>query len=210
MKKLKLIDLFCGAGGCSVGYHRAGFEVVGVDNKPQKNYPFKFIQADALSIDLSSYDMVHASPPCQRFSISTPNPGKHPNLISATRDVLIKSGKPYVIENVPHAPITPDIILEGGLFGLDKIKRKRHFETHPPIFKLRPKIVYPGPVISVTGHGTTSGNRTTWGRNIKVAEMRQAMGIDWMNRDELSQAIPPAYTEYIGKIFMAEVFNQKA
>jgi DNA (cytosine-5)-methyltransferase 1 len=122
-------------------------------------------------------------------------------LIPLTRSGLEAFSKPYVIENVPQAPIRADIVLEGGLVGLPLIKRRRHFETNWT-FSLRQDAFYQGPVITVTGHGTTSGNRATWGRNIRVSEMREAMGIDWMNRAELSLAIPPAYCEFIGKQLM--------
>lgn len=201
MKPL-LLDLFCGAGGAAMGYYRAGFQVVGVDHKPQKHYPFEFHQEDALrflSTEGSFFDYVHASPPCQRYSFGTPNKGKHPDLLPITRKYLEKNGKPWVIENVPGAPMRADFKICGCMVGLPKIRRLRLFELWVPVFILMPTCGHDEPVITLTGHGTTTGNRLTHGRNISVREMREAMQIDWMNRDELSQAIPPAYTEFIGR-----------
>ncbi len=200
--KPKLLDLFCGAGGAAVGYHRAGFEVVGVDIKPQKHFPFEFHQADAMLYPLGGFDVIHASPPCQHYSLGTPDKSKHKGCLPEVRDILRASGVPWVIENVPRAPIDTSTMICGCQVGLPLIRRRRFFEFSFPFYALSPPCRHDGPVITVTGHGTTSGNRKTWGRNIKVSEMRSAMGIDWMNHDELSQAIPPAYTEYIGKQIM--------
>lgn len=202
MKRPLLLDLFCGAGGCSVGYQRAGFDAVGVDIEPQPHYPFDFVQADALEYVAEhgdEYDAIHASPPCQRWSLGTPDPGRHPDLIEPTRKLLKQLGKPYIIENVRHAPIEANLIICGCQVGLPMIRRVRHFETWPVLFGLLPPCHHAGPVITVTGNGTTSGNRRTWKRNISVHEMRAAMGIDWMPLRYLSQAIPPAYTEWIGR-----------
>lgn len=196
----KLLDLFCGAGGASMGYHWAGFEVIGVDINPQPHYPFKFYQADALSFPLDGFDAVHASPPCQRWSTGSHHRDFYPDLLTPIRERFQETNNPYVIENVPGAPLRADFTITGDIVGLTLIKRRRLFETNW-FNSIAWALKYPssGPVITVTGHGTTSGNRASWGRNIRTAEMRVAMGIDWMNRDELSQAIPPAYTEYIGK-----------
>lgn len=124
MTKPKLLDLFCGAGGAAMGYHRAGFEVTGIDINPQPHYPFKFIQADAMTYPLGGFDCYHASPPCQRYSILTR--GLHqdrienyPDLIAPIRDRLLHTGKPYVIENVEGARkllINP-VKLCGTMFG---------------------------------------------------------------------------------------------
>jgi DNA (cytosine-5)-methyltransferase 1 len=197
--KPRLLDLFCGAGGAAMGYYRVGFEVVGVDIAPQKHYPFEFHQADAMTYPLEGFDVIHASPPCQHYSFGTPDKSKHIGFLPEVREMLKKSGIPWVIENVPGAPINTNIRICGCQVGLPLLRRVRFFESPFLPFSLLPKCEHPGPVITVTGHGTTSGNRLTWGRNIGVAEMRDAMGIDWMNRDELSQAIPPAYTEWIGR-----------
>jgi len=182
-----------------MGYHRAGFEVVGVDIKPQKHYPFEFHQADAMTYPLDGFDVIHASPPCQHYSYGTPDKSKHKGILPEVRDMLKASGIPWVIENVPGSPMRRDARICGCMVGLPKIRRVRYFEFYDPsIFALLPGCNHILNAITVTGHGTTSGNRITWGRNIKVSEMRDAMGIGWMNRDELSQAIPPAYTLWIG------------
>ncbi len=199
---MKLLDLFCGAGGAAMGYHRAGFdEIVGIDIEHQANYPFDFIQADALemSINYSGFDLIHSSPPCQRCAMGTPNHNNYPDLITTLRKLLLKINQPYVIENVRRAPIRSDARVCGCQVGLKHIRRVRHFEIHPPRLLLSPSCQHTELAITVTGHGTPTGNLATWGRGIGVAEKREAMGIDWMTRSELSQAIPPAYTEWIGR-----------
>jgi DNA (cytosine-5)-methyltransferase 1 len=209
--KPKLLDLFCGAGGCSMGYHRAGFEVVGVDINPQPHYPFQFYQANALEFPLSGFDAVHASPPCQAYSIASKamrNKGRvYPDLVAPVRDRLITNGKPWVIENVPGAPIRPDAVLCGCMFGLKGLRRKRWFElSWHPLFLFNKCNHDPDElVISVVGNGTPSWNLAKWGRCPTIAEAREAMGISWMTQKELSQAIPPAYTEFIGKELRAHV-----
>ncbi len=201
--KPKILDLFCGAGGAAMGLHRAGFEVVGVDLSPQPHYPFEFHQADAMTCQLEGFDAYWASPPCQHYSYGTPDKSKHPDLIGPVRDILVATRQPWTIENVPGAPVRADFCITGDMVGLPLIKRARWFETNwYDSIAMLARVPVNGPVITVTGHGTTSGNRVTWGRNIRVSEMRVAMGIDWMNRDELSQAIPPAYSEYIGRELM--------
>jgi len=201
--KPRLLDLFCGAGGAGTGYHRAGFEVVGVDHLPQKHYPFEFHLADALEFLAKhghEYDAIHASPPCQAYSIATPltSRGNHPRLISDTRAALKGSGRPWVIENVPGAPLRADFKLCGKQFGLP-LSRIRLFEINWDGFVLSPPMLYEGDVITVCGHGTPTWAKKKLGRNPRIYEKREAMGIDWMNRDELCQAIPPAYTEFIGR-----------
>lgn len=190
-----------------MGYSRAGFQVVGVDIKPQPNFPFEFIQADAMTFPLEGFDAIHASPPCQAYSMASQtqrNAGTvYPDLIAATRDRLTGSGCPWVIENVPGAPLRPDIVLCGCKVGL-KLRRVRWFETSWQAFSLVHQCDHrDGPVVSVVGHGTPTYVRNIWrakyGRNPTIHEYREAMGIDWMNRGELSQAIPPAYTEWIGR-----------
>ena len=201
-----------------MGYYLAGFRVVGVDNRPQKNYPFEFIQADALEYVAEhghEYDAIHASPPCQWISVAAVvhrNNGKvYPELIQATRFVLSCLCLPYVIENVPPAkPYLYDpVALCGVQFGLG-VLRHRLFECsfsveQPPHLKHDGKIG-DGRYFSVAGG---AGRWKSWGtvyRNVSKGtrdEWRRAMGIDWMNRQELTQAIPPAYTEFIGKQLMA-------
>jgi DNA (cytosine-5)-methyltransferase 1 len=208
VRAMKLLDLFCGAGGASVGYHRAGFEVVGIDIVDQPNYPYDFIQLDALNLNLhgadnlkfylSGYDAIHASPPCQNYCWSTTkarNQGKtYPDLIEPTRKLLIDSGKPYVIENVVGAPLINPTYLEGTMFGLGVIQR-RLFETNwwlpQPMYISRKGTVKDRTYCSVAGNGGDGSNR--------VDDWRKAMGIYWMTRAEIKQAIPPAYTEYIGQ-----------
>ena len=202
---MKLLDLYCGAGGAAMGYHRAGFdEIVGIDIKPQPRYPFTFIQADALEYPLDGFDWIHASPPCQRFSVAAlNNKTKYADLLTPTRKRFYENGGMWVIENVPNAPMQWTIKLCGLMFNL-KVFRHRLFElshlifqpTHPPHKGKRIGEGY----FSVCGN---SGGWTAWGnRKIKkgsISECRDAMGIDWMIRKEITQAVPPAYTEFIGK-----------
>ena len=207
--KPRLLDLFCGAGGCSVGYARAGFEVVGVDIKPQKNYPFEFHQADAMTYPLDGFDAIHASPPCQGYSVATPNrlKGTHPNLVASCRERLNEAGIPWVMENVYRAPMRSDFLLCGCHFNLGQLRRKRIFETNWSSMVLRPPCVHTGCAITVAGHGTTASERKLRGRPTTQLERAEVMGIDWMNRDELAQAIPPAYTHFIGNRLMAYLQN---
>jgi DNA (cytosine-5)-methyltransferase 1 len=197
--KPKAIDLFCCAGGASMGLSRAGFEVVGVDIKPQPNYPFKFIQGDALEADLRGFHFVWASPPCQKFSTQTKcrPEADHPDLIEPIRKKLIDSGLPYVIENVPGAPLINPIMLCGKMFPDLRVYRHRLFEcsffvlepSHPSHGDSTPKAgrgISPNGFISIAGH---CGN---------AAYAKKAMGIDWMNRNELAQSIPPVYSEWLG------------
>jgi DNA (cytosine-5)-methyltransferase 1 len=216
MSRPKLLDLFCGAGGCSVGYHRAGFDVTGVDLAPQKNYPLEFHQADALEFLAEhggKFDAIHASPPCQAYSVaaqSERNAGKvYPDLLAPTRDALESTGKPWVIENVPGAPMRADFQICGCQMGL-KLRRERWFETSWRAFSMMPTHHHEGPVVSVVGHGTPSWVREQLGYNPTIADYRAAMGIDWMNRNELSQAIPPAYTEHIGRQLIAHLAERAA
>jgi DNA (cytosine-5)-methyltransferase 1 len=205
MTRPRLLDLFCGAGGAAMGYHRAGFDVVGVDNRPQPRYPFEFHQEDALtvlefSVFMAGFDAVHASPPCQRYIRSGMfDRFKHPNLLHAVARRLEAAGLPWVIENVPGAPMRADLRLCGCMFGLG-VKRERWFETSWRAFALRPPCHHQRPAVGVYGHprGRGTGEDKPWGWGT-LADWKEAMGIDWMKTsDELSQAIPPAYTEYVG------------
>jgi len=221
-----LLDLFCGAGGAAMGYHRAGFEVVGVDHKDQPNYPFEFHQADALEFvaeHSARYSVIHASPPCQRYTgmrkitrsrfgriRSNPNP---PDLIAATRCALIDTGKPWVIENVQGSPLNTVIILCGASLGLEHLARHRHFESSVLLFA--PPCSHYSNDYSIGVYGSRpDGRRVSYPQHrlTRVAssleEARDAMDIDWMDWEEITQAIPPAYTEYIGRQLMEYLHNK--
>ena len=212
---MRLLDLFCGAGGCAVGYHRAGFEVVGVDIKPQPHYPFEFHQADALTFPLDGFDVAHASPPCQAHSaLRAVHPDRqHPDLVAPTRERLKASGLPWIMENVPGAPLSHAVILCGSMFGLGvmsgdgvrtrrawrQLRRHRLFESSH--LMLQPYCEHDGSEsLGVYGHGGAVGRTDSrrGGFQGTAEEKRQAMGIDWMTGNEVSQAIPPAYTEFLG------------
>ena len=206
-KRMTLLDLFCGAGGAGMGYHRAGFEIVGVDNRPMPRYPFEFHQADALEYLAAhghEFNAIHASPPCQDFIPTIPELHGTGHFLPDTRELLLKIGKPWVIENIPGAPMRADFRLCGCMFKLPRLRRQRLFETSWNGFALLPSCHHPEHPISVTGHGIPSAN--FYRDKLKGPEFgrlaRLAMGIDWMTRDELSQAIPPAYTEWIGNQIM--------
>ena len=215
MTKRKGLDLFCGGGGCSVGYARAGFEMTGVDIEPQPHFPYRFVQADALTYlaeHWSEYDFIHASPPCQGYSITRylkTTRTDHPMLIEPTREALMATGSPYVIENVSRAPLINPLVLCGSMFGLG-VLRHRLFECNPPIWFPPGPCHHIGPGMPMWWKsrrvaletGKTFAYITVAGRSYLMPEARRAMGIDWMVRDELSQAIPPAYTEYIGNYLM--------
>ena len=195
---MRALDLFCGAGGASVGLARAGFEVVGVDNRPQPRYPFEFHQADALAYPLDGFDLIWASPPCQLFTAYKRRPDHVApalNLIPSVRARLVESGTPYVIENVPRAPLVDPLVLCGSMFGLD-VRRHRLFECSFRAERLECKHDEQAPRFPC------ATNRTNLRRTVEVgvwriplSVQRRAMGIDWMTLKELSQAIPPAYSE---------------
>jgi DNA (cytosine-5)-methyltransferase 1 len=217
-RRPRLLDLFCGAGGVAMGYHRAGFTVVGVDNRPMPRYPFRFHQADALEYLAEhghEFDAIHASPPCQKYSrvncLQHLQGRDYPDLIGPTRQALIDAGKIWVIENVETAPLFCAIQLCGSSFGL-LVRRHRLFESSelllgngcnhgwqeqggkrfPAAFRSRKdssdgKVRCLSTVVQV--YGNTSGKKL-W---------PEAMGIDWMTSREITQAIPPAFTEFIGR-----------
>lgn len=196
--KPRLLDLFCGGGGAAAGYRRAGFYVVGVDLVVQPNYcGDEFIRDDVFNgRELDHFDVIHASPPCQAYSTTASLHGnQYPELIGQTRDLLLGCGVPYVIENVVGAPLIDAFQLCGSSFGLG-VRRHRIFETRPLIIGVPPCAhhLQPEP-IDVTGTGGPGG-RHRKPRNLEAA--REAMGIDWMSRAELSEAVPPAFTEWVG------------
>jgi DNA (cytosine-5)-methyltransferase 1 len=205
---MRLLDLYCKAGGASKGYQLAGFEVVGVDIKKQKRYPYEFIQADCLELMkdmdfLRSFDVITASPPCQTHSITQHlrnAQGKSTDkidLIPQTREALIASGKPYVIENVPGAPLIKPIQMCGSYFGL-KVRRHRRFESNLPLVGSPCKHKEQGKPVGV--YGSMRDEIPKGGHTAKtIEEAREAMGIDWMIWGELVEAIPPIYTQEIGK-----------
>ncbi len=214
---MRLLDLYCGAGGAAMGYYRAGFtKVVGVDIKPQPNYPFEFVQADVLTFMNTldeddmwgawGFDAIHASPPCQAHtSMKTmPDAREHYDYLPETRAFLVASGLPYVIENVPGAPMR-GVRLCGTAFGLGvgdaELRRHRLFEASFPLHAPSCKHGQRERVIGIYGEGVRDSRRK-YDRSVRefgVAEGREAMGIDWMTLAELCQAIPPAYTEHIGR-----------
>jgi DNA (cytosine-5)-methyltransferase 1 len=202
----RLLDLFCGAGGAAMGYYRAGFDVVGVDNRPQPRYPFEFHQGDALTWPMGGFDAIHASPPCQAYSAMRTNwnaRNDHPDLLPPTRVLLDISGLPWVIENVPGAPMDPLVLMCGSAFGLGipgyQLRRHRWFEVSG-FWPMSLPCQHSGPVIGIYGdHGRDHRRKEGYGRYFTLAERQEALGIDWMARDELDQAIPPAYTEHIGR-----------
>jgi DNA (cytosine-5)-methyltransferase 1 len=222
---MRILDLFCGAGGAGMGYRQAGFDVVGVDFKPQKRYPFAFIQMDCLALDqrfLRSFDAIHASPPCQAHtSMKTMHNAKaHLDLVPQTRGMLRESGLPYIIENVVGAPLIDAITLCGTMFDLGvedaELRRHRLFEANFPISPPcgcrhgeRDTIgVYGGHVrnrrrartIGIYGEGCRDSRRKfdKGVPDFSIDQGREAMGIDWMTVAELSQAIPPAFTKHLG------------
>ena len=218
VKKPRLLDLFCCAGGAGMGYARAGFEVVGMDINPQPRYPFKFIQADALQLDpefLASFDAIHASPPCQSYSDLAKRNGnadKWPRLIEPVREMLVRSGLPYVIENVEGAPLINPVVLCGTMFKGLRVIRHRLFESNililtPPHGKYHPichtfdkrKSQY-GKTDEMKDFVSVNG-----GGNCSVAAARDAMGIDWMTKNELNEAIPPVYTQLIGEQLLKHI-----
>lgn len=209
-----LLDAFCGAGGAGVGYHRSGFDVVGVDIVPQPNYPFEFHQGDAVDFIAEhgrEFSAIHASPTCQHASTLRHRTGKeYVNLIPSTRAALQLVGRPYVIENVVGAELFDPIRLCGSSFGLGaggrQLRRHRLFECSGfSIMALA--CAHQGEAIGVYGNGGAWKRRAPGGGGYQgtAEERREAMGIDWMGHAELSQAIPPAYTEHIGGYLIAAV-----
>jgi len=215
--EMKALDLFCKAGGASYGYALAGFEITGIDNRKQKRYPFNFILGDALDylqdMDyLRSFDLIVASPPCQTHSRTQHlrdaqgHTTTKLDLIPETRAALIASGVPYIIENVPGAPLINPVIVCGSAFGL-KVRRHRLFESNLELKGTicnhkeqgKPIGVYGAMNDTAQGMDNTTGKYVIGGSTAKtIEEARGAMGIEWMIWGELVEAIPPAYTKHLG------------
>jgi DNA (cytosine-5)-methyltransferase 1 len=214
----RLLDLFCGAGGAAMGYHRAGFEVVGVDHRPQPHYPFEFVQADIAAwasithdfirgLYIGDFDAIHASPPCQAYStLKHRTGGRYADLIGQTRKLLGQTGLPYVIENVVGAPLRDPVMLCGSAFGLEvegrELRRHRLFETNFPLFV--PPCQHDQEVVGV--YGTGGGGQMTRGFKARgVKQAREALETPWMTLAECAQAIPPAYCELIGHQLIQQI-----
>lgn len=218
----RLLDLFCGAGGAAMGYYRAGFDVFGVDIEPQPRYPFEFQQMDALAVladernayHWATFDAIHASPPCQRWSDLAKRNGnaeRWPDLIGPTRQLLTGAPVPWVMENVEGAPLIDPITLCGVSFSELRVIRHRLFESNVPLEAPTHK---PHPLVFThdkrkAHYGRldqdTAFVQVTGGGNATVANKRDAMGIDWMTGAELNEAIPPAYTKFIGEQLIAHL-----
>lgn len=223
MNRPRLLDLYSCAGGAAKGYHQAGFDVTGVDLNPQPRYPFEFHQADALEYvreHAHEFDAIHASPPCQAYSITrNTHTVEHPDLLEPTRQALIQTGLPYVIENVVGAPLHDPLLLCGSMFGLRAndtdgiplaLRRHRLFESNVWLMGAG-GCVHDNTLVA--GSYTGSRNRTPeqrdqprlGGYTPHVTVRAELLGIDWMNEHELAQAIPPAYTEWIGTQLLNEL-----
>jgi len=224
---MKVLDLYCGAGGASMGLKMAGFDtIIGVDINPQPEYPFIFVQNDVTKMMFPYYedfyaqfDLIWASPPCQAYSYAARrwhNEGRsYPDLISRTRKILLDSGKPFIIENVPGSPIRKDLMLCGEMFGL-KVIRHRYFEIHgfkvpQPNHKKHRGLVKDGYYVTVAGHGGNDSKHNYCKLNglenkSKLEVWQHAMGIDWItDKKMLAQAVPPAYSKYIGEMFLKNI-----
>lgn len=187
------LDLYCGDGGSAMGLYAAGYNVIGIDIVPRPNYPFTFIQADATKppFDLSIFDLIWASPPCQRYSVCNNflKNDKYPDLVDETR-ALLRAYR-HVMENVPAAPFIDPVELTGDMFGLSIIRRRAFESNIPltvPLHRPRRGSVKYGDCFTVAGNGDSSGNLLDW---------QKAMGIDWMKKKTLVQAVPPAYSWYL-------------
>lgn len=206
MTRPRALDLFSGAGGAAVGLYRAGFEVVGVDIEAQPNYPFEFRQADATCYPLEGFDLVWMSCPCQGYSaLNNANKREYPRLIGQMRDRVQAWGGPYIIENVVGSPLISPVMLCGSMFGL-KVIRHRLFESNLLLFGQPHKCHNLPKGRRISDHDKESVWRV-WGHEVgTAADWSRAMGITWMRtKRELAQAIPPAYSEFLGRQVMAYI-----
>ncbi len=216
-RNYRLLDVCCGDGVASSGYKSVGFDVTGIDIVPHRRYPYPFYQYDALNLDPAwlrdNYDALHFGPPCMAWSIGTriENRDKHPKLIAPLREIALESGLPYVIENVPGAPLNDPVELCGCMFSRGVIVRNQWFALYRPrLFEIpwftgrgpaHSKHLYPA--IDVYGHSSPGRFYRQYGFGVTVDDMRKAMGASWPSRDGLAQGIPPAFTNYIGARFIA-------
>jgi DNA (cytosine-5)-methyltransferase 1 len=228
---MRLLDLFCCAGGAAEGYHRAGFdEIVGIDLKAQPRYPFEFFQTDAIDAlkmggvghwNMEDFDAIHASPPCQHYSVASKSwngrRDDHPDLVAMTRWLLMATGKPYIIENVVGAPLVNPVILCGTMFPKLRVIRHRLFESnialkvpehpkgkHPLVYTLDKRKAHYGKLNEMTDYVSVNG-----GGNCSREAARDAMGIPWMTKTELNEAIPPDYTELLGRQLIAHIDERR-
>jgi DNA (cytosine-5)-methyltransferase 1 len=216
-----ILDAFCKAGGAGYGYWLAGFDVIGVDIEPQRHYPFRFVQADAIealgSWDLSRFAALHASPPCQSYTAARTmwsQQGRvYPDLVDVTRAGLAASGRPWIMENVPGSPLEAHVVLCGSMFGrqlvndgeLYQLRRHRLFEV-AGFWTMTPQCQHRGRALGVHGNGGRQRKRRDrYGDQATHGEACALMGIEWMTTKELCQAIPPCYTEYLGRALLDEV-----
>lgn len=207
--KRRLLDLFCGAGGAAMGYHLAGFEVVGVDVRRQPRYPFEFVEGDATTFPLDGFDVLTGSPPCNDHSDLASIGGSHGTgwMLAHTIERFRATGRPYVVENVDSADLPGELVLCGTQFGLRSGRRwlKRHRRFASNVLLMAPgRCTCSGRPIGGV-YGTGGEQRTGRGYKFNDAGRREAMGIDWMTRAELSQAIPPAYTRFVGEQLLSHL-----
>lgn len=224
MTRPRLLDLFCCEGGAGMGYARAGFDVTGIDLRRWPNYPFEFHRADAIEYardHSTEFDAIHASPPCQAHSVlKHRHPDvfdsmlfpltSHPDLVPATRDMLNSTGLPFIIENVPGAPLIDPVVLCGSMFGLGadcedgyrQLQRHRLFESNVALSPPGP-CRHSGLVVGVYGNGGGGVRAATRGYKATKREGNDALGTGWMSVAGMSQAIPPAYTQWLGAQLLA-------
>ena len=230
MSRPRLLDLFCCEGGAAVGYDRAGWDVTGIDLEPRfaKRYPFRFYAADAIAfvkVFGQDYDAIHASPPCQAYSITKHGHSRqHPQLIEPVREALIATGRPYVIENVVGAPLIDPLLLCGSMFNLTAIdddgtplrmERHRLFESNVPLSAPRPD--FHDKTVQVAG-SYGGARRDKWeakhirkgGYVPRIEIQQQLLDIDWMTQYGMYQSLPPVYTAHIGAQLLTHIEGQAA